>query len=518
MPRHSAPFTLTNPSSQESEALVEFQRLLHPQLKFIDAEGNTRELPPSLYELLKQGTNILVSGDTLYQDALERQLSPQEAAQLLDVSRTFLLKLLDQNEIPFTMVGTHRRLQLSNVLDYKKRQGIRAKIGSNERNTQFQSLIERSRAITFISSYQEKLEFLYISPQIQYLLGYTPQDFITNADLYRELIAPEDLQRLRNVIPQNNQTDTPFNFDIRIQTKAGKWCWIRCEGFALQETTHTLFEGILVDITDRKLAETNLAEHEIQLRRIIEHSADGISLTDEQGRIVEWNKAIETITGIPKSLVIGQPLDDIIFQLLPDNRKTEQAHQAIRNAIKGIIDAPTPPNRCWEVTIQRPDGGIRHLENQYFPIKTEKGQMACAFCRDITQKKNSETSVITALERSHAALNQIPGMVWISGLDGKCRYVNQAWLNYTGKALEDEIGDAWMDNIHPADLNPVLTSYLKAFHFREKYEMDFRLRRHDGKYQMVQLCGQPFLDSNQNFTGYIALCREIAVAGSADQK
>lgn len=509
MHRSVTPFTITSRSTQETAALAEFYQHLSPQMKLVGPDGATLELPASTYEILKQGAKVLSSGHTLYQDALDRQLSTQEAAQLLDISRTFLLKLLEKNEIPFTLVGSHRRLQLSNILDYKKRQGIRTKIGTTKKNNlQLQALIERSRAITFITSFHETLEIHYISPQIQYLLGYKPEEFRKDPTLYRKITVPSDWQSLRKSLQQKGTTDIPFELDVRLKASDGSVRWVRCEGFAIHEGECRVFEGILIDITDRKIAEEALKRNNMQYRRILDYSADGISLINENGLIVEWNKALEEITGLPRSTTIERSLSDIIFRLYPDHKKSDQANNAIEQALKRILASTTPSNKLMEVLIQRPNGEIRHIETQYFPIKTEDGCMACAISRDITERKNSETTALTTHERYRSTLDQIPGMVWLSGLDGKCQYVNQPWLDHTGRTLEEEIGDAWLDNIHPEDLNQVLAGYLKAFHFQENQELDYRLRRFDGHYQMLHAAGKPFLDSDGNFAGYIILCRE----------
>lgn len=79
------------------------------------------ELPESLYRALKDAAEILRQGAAVVISPLQRRLSTTEAGDLLGVSRQYLTRLIDRGEIPCDRTGRHRRLKLSDVLDYKRR-------------------------------------------------------------------------------------------------------------------------------------------------------------------------------------------------------------------------------------------------------------------------------------------------------------------------------------------------------------------------------------------------------------
>jgi len=105
--------------------------------------------------------------------------------------------------------------------------------------------------------------------------------------------------------------------------------------------------------------------------------------------------------------------------------------------------------------------------------------------------------------------DKFPALIWRSGVDAKCDYFNQTWLDFTGRSLEQEMGDGWANGVHPEDLEGCLQSYLKAFHSRQPFTLEYRLRRHDGEYRWIIDHGRPLRDLNGIFAGYLGSCFDI---------
>jgi len=102
-----------------------------------------------------------------------------------------------------------------------------------------------------------------------------------------------------------------------------------------------------------------------------------------------------------------------------------------------------------------------------------------------------------------------PNMLWRAGKDALCDYFNATWLSFTGRTMEQEVGNGWADGVHPDDVDRCLRIYLDAFKNHEIFEMIYRLRRHDGVWRWINDRGVPFYDGQNEFCGYIGSCIDV---------
>ncbi|MFN6945677.1 MAG: PAS domain-containing protein, partial [Cytophagaceae bacterium] len=105
--------------------------------------------------------------------------------------------------------------------------------------------------------------------------------------------------------------------------------------------------------------------------------------------------------------------------------------------------------------------------------------------------------------------DDFPSLIRRSGVDGKCTYFNNFWLRFTGRSMEEEQGDGWVTGVHPDDVDRCIRTYIDSFNERKAFEMDYRLKRHDGEYRWIKDFGRPFYDNTGRFEGYLGSCYDI---------
>lgn len=102
-----------------------------------------------------------------------------------------------------------------------------------------------------------------------------------------------------------------------------------------------------------------------------------------------------------------------------------------------------------------------------------------------------------------------PNLLWRSGTDGLCNYFNTTWLEFTGRSMEQEVGNGWADGVHPEDFDMCLKIYTESFARRVSFEMLYRLRRADGEWRWIDDRGVPFYNDDGVFQGYIGSCIDV---------
>lgn len=117
------------------------------------------------------------------------------------------------------------------------------------------------------------------------------------------------------------------------------------------------------------------------------------------------------------------------------------------------------------------------------------------------------TSVLS--DESIHFLDDFPIFIWRTGIDAKCNYFNRAWLAFTGRPLANELGNGWIDNVHPSDVDECVSNYLEAFSERRSFDLEYRLRRHDGEYRWIHDSGHVIFGTDGLFSGYIGACVDI---------
>ncbi len=187
------------------------------------------------------------------------------------------------------------------------------------------------------------------------------------------------------------------------------------------------FIAVKQDITERKLAEDALRASEDKFRSVISQSADGILLSDESGRVIEFNAAIERITGLTQDEVLGKFLWDVQFQIVPQKLRSAEFYERSKEILQNsLLDGESPYfNKIIEAPYERADGTKRFIQQRAFSIRTENGWRIGNITRDVTENKIAEET----LHQQIANLNSLYQMTAILGQTSVLEEVYDTALN-----------------------------------------------------------------------------------------
>ncbi len=271
----------------------------------------------------------------------------------------------------------------------------------------------------------------------------------------------------------------------------------------LQTGKHKLFTVIIRDVTDRHRAEEALRQSEERSRELVRRSPIAMVVTEGRDqRVIMMNDRFTSL--------LGYTLDDV-----PDVAHwwpLAYPDEAYRNSIRAQWDVRVEEalkNRNeinpMEATVRCKDGSSRFIEFHFSPLRNTN---IVSFV-DLTERKEAATVLQESEERFRLVADTAPVMIWMAGGDKLYTYFNSPWLQFTGRRFEEELGNGWMQGVHPDDLQGCWETYANAFDRQESFQMEYRLRRYDGEYRWMLDQGLPRLNGDGSFAGYIGSCIDI---------
>jgi len=179
---------------------------------------------------------------------------------------------------------------------------------------------------------------------------------------------------------------------------------------------------------------------------------------------------------------------------------------------RGVVGAPIVRGGRWRAGLYVLSAKTRPWRQQEIKLVEDVAQH--------TWDAVERARVVQNLRESEARFREVadaaPVLIWLDDASRGCIWVNKSWLAFTGRRLEDELGSGWMASIHPDDLDRVMSVYRKAFDARAPFHLDYRLRRADGEWRVVDDRGVPRFSGDGTFLGYIGTCTDVTERRAAE--
>ncbi|HEY5894892.1 MAG TPA: PAS domain S-box protein [Chthoniobacterales bacterium] len=277
---------------------------------------------------------------------------------------------------------------------------------------------------------------------------------------------------------------------------------------AVMAMQSALIARLLVNRAKRRRAVRALAESEERMALAADAANLGMWVWDVAGEDAWMTEQGRALFGFKPDARIDYSA--IFDRVHPEDREAREA--AIKRALE------TQGKYEMEYRVQLPDGAVRWIAARGRSVgkANGRGQKLLGVSMDVTAQKQAQEALRESEARFRTVANTAPVMIWMSGTDKRCTFFNKGWLDFTGRAMEQELGHGWAEGVHRDDFDRCLEIYARAFEARKTFEMEYRLRRADGEYRWVLDNGTPRFSSDGVFLGYIGSCVDITERKQAE--
>jgi PAS domain S-box-containing protein len=348
---------------------------------------------------------------------------------------------------------------------------------------------------------------VFFSNRWKEMIGFKPDELEGNISVWQTRVHPDDIESVMFRLNQHFSQETPdYTSEHRVLCKDESWKWILDRGKVLEWTSDgkpVRMVGTHTDITDRKKTEEVIRNSEEKFRIVADNAYNWEFWEGADGNWIHHSPSCKKITGYSADEFLND--NELLLEIIhPDDRLEYIAHhrETRENQTHGYHTFRIITREGQTRDIEHVCQAVFNDENTYIGIRGSN--------IDITERKSAEKQLREREVQYRNLANAGSALIWTSGTDKLCNYFNETWLKFTGRSLEQEMGNGWAEGVHPDDFDRCVETYVAAFDKQEPFEMEYRLCHSSGEYRWIMDLGTPNFDSNGEFVGYIGHCFDIS--------
>ncbi|RMH78304.1 MAG: methyl-accepting chemotaxis protein, partial [Cyanobacteria bacterium J007] len=286
----------------------------------------------------------------------------------------------------------------------------------------------------------------------------------------------------------------------------GRTDWVRWELYPWLEDSGSI-GGLMMFtevITERKQAELERA----RLLNILESSLNEIYVFDRDSLQFQYvNRGAANNLGYSPA------------EILASSARTIQASADLGDLEAAI--APLLDGRQDRVVFdnehRRADGSTYPVEVHLQWVEWDERQAFLAVALDISDRRSAQQALLESERRFRTMADTVPALIWTARADGSADDFNKGWQEFTGRAIECDLGYGWAEIFHPEDRDRSVGAYERAFAARQPFTLETRLLHRSGEYRWLLVSALPRYDSDGEFQGFIGSCLDIDDRKQAEQ-
>lgn len=307
-------------------------------------------------------------------------------------------------------------------------------------------------------------------------------------------------------------TGESFETECRFRRWDGEYHWFICRAIPTRDgegqitgwigtitnidNQKQLEARLLEEIANRQQADTALQQSQKRLEMAMEAAQLGSWDLDIQSGKVHWSTSLERLFDMAPGSFDGR-YETARAMIHPED--LPWVEQAIHRAIYDRQDYNI------EFRFIKPNGTVRWalgLGRVFYDANGNPVTMT-GVDMDISERKQTEAKLRASEERFRQMADNTPMKIWVTDATGYCTYLNQRWYTFTGQTEATALGFGWLEAVHPDDREFSKAAFLNAVEQQTAFQLEYRLRRHDGEYCWAIDAASPWIGPEGELKGYI---------------
>jgi diguanylate cyclase (GGDEF)-like protein/PAS domain S-box-containing protein len=274
------------------------------------------------------------------------------------------------------------------------------------------------------------------------MMGYSANEYIQYPDMWIRTTHPADRERVLAEDARTDETGEPFRMEYRKITREGRVIWVRDEAVLVRdaESRPLHWQGIFIDITERRRTEEALRESEHRFRQLFEQSVDALFVHDENGRLVDCNSQACRLLGYTREELLDLTVRDISLDVLAEEEQKAKESEGGTLWQRAMAGTPGTFTLSHEEENRRKDGTTFPVEVRVGSVDYGGRRMILASVRDVTERKRAEEVVRRNEARHRAVLDNAFDAIFTATADGTIRSFNRRAETMFGYMAEEVIG------------------------------------------------------------------------------
>lgn len=324
--------------------------------------------------------------------------------------------------------------------------------------------------------------FTYISGAVERINEVKEDIVLADANVIYNQVLPEYRELVRQREEEALQNLTTLHVDVQCRLPSGRLCWFEYISTPRRQADGSLvWDGVEMDITQRKEAEISLSKSEKKFSSIFHFNPDPIAITEiATGKIIDVNDAFLIWTGYSRGEVINASTHDLRLWVNPEDRKKIVSALSATGEVIGE-----------EIIMRQKNGNIRNILFSACFVDIDDARHLLTLAHDITERKQAEEKLRREEQRFRALAEQAPDMIVLINREFKVTYINPAVEDFLGLSQEDIIGMDMYKYLHPDDVERIANVFTTFFKNSSPnmQKAEIRIYHKDGTWHLLEAIG-----------------------------